>query len=277
MTDRKLAFLVLRAVSAVLLLCTPGIAQLQADLASSDQVGNVGASQKAGVSAGDGWHLEISPYVWFAGVHGTVGLIGRSASVHASAGDVLSKLNIGLMGAVEVRKQRFVLPIDYMWIKLSDDEALKQDPFPDIKSIKVKVTQSILTPEVGYRFVNNSKLQTDALLGLRYWHLGENLNFQPAGFVSNYSEAANFVDVVAGAKATMALSPKATLTVLGDAGAGQANVDYQVAGLLSYKIKPTILLHAGWRYLDVNYRPVSSLVYDVAQSGLLLGATFNLK
>jgi hypothetical protein len=67
------------------------------------------------------------------------------------------------------------------------------------------------------------------------------------------------------------------VTVLGDAGAGQANVDYQVAALLSYKIKPTVLLQAGWRYLDVNYRPSSSFVYDAVQSGLLLGVTLNLK
>jgi hypothetical protein len=34
---------------------------------------------------------------------------------------------------------------------------------------------------------------------------------------------------------------------------------------------------AGWRYLDVNYRPSSSFVYSAAQSGLLLGVNFNLK
>ena len=58
---------------------------------------------------------------------------------------------------------------------------------------------------------------------------------------------------------------------------GRCKVDYQVAGLLSYKIKPTVMLGVGWRYLDVNYRPSSSFVYDVAQSGLLLGVTFNLR
>jgi hypothetical protein len=58
---------------------------------------------------------------------------------------------------------------------------------------------------------------------------------------------------------------------------GGASLNYQVAGLLGYRIKPTAMLEAGWRYLDVNYRPSSSFVYDVAQSGLLLGVTFNLK
>jgi hypothetical protein len=53
----------------------------------------------------------------------------------------------------------------------------------------------------------------------------------------------------------------------------------RVAGLLGYKVKPTVILQAGWRYLDVNYRPNGSLgfVYDAAQSGLLLGVTFNLR
>jgi len=34
---------------------------------------------------------------------------------------------------------------------------------------------------------------------------------------------------------------------------------------------------AAWRYLDVNYRPKSTFVYDMATSGLIMGATFNLK
>jgi hypothetical protein len=44
------------------------------------------------------------------------------------------------------------------------------------------------------------------------------------------------------------------ITVLGHAGAGGTNVDYQIAGLVGYKIKPTVILQLGWRYLDANYR-----------------------
>ena len=77
----------------------------------------------------------------------------------------------------------------------------------------------------------------------------------------------------------MPLSSRPVITVLGDAGGGGANLDYQVAGLLGYKIRPTIILLAGWRYLDVNYHPHGTFrfVYDAAQSGLLLGITFNVK
>jgi hypothetical protein len=47
------------------------------------------------------------------------------------------------------------------------------------------------------------------------------------------------VDVVAGAKISMLLSRKASLTILGDAGGGQADKDYRVASFLGHKIKPT--------------------------------------
>jgi hypothetical protein len=93
----------------------------------------------------------------------------------------------------------------------------------------------------------------------------------------NNSQSANWVDVVAGARFMVPLSPKASVMIVGDAGGGGANVDYQVAGALGYKVKPNIILQLGWRYLDVNYRPSSTFIYDGVTSGILLGATFNLK
>ena len=261
----------------IMALCVPAIAQESSYLTLSDQTGTAPAAQKASPTADDdNWHIGISPYLWFAGVHGNVGAHGYTASVHASATDVLSKFNIGLMGAVEARKKRFIVPIDYMWIKLSDDKAFPGLADLGADSIKAKMTSSILTPKVGYRFVDNIKFQADALVGIRYWHEGTNFSLQPADFFST-SESANWVDVVAGARLVMPLSPKALIMVLGDAGGGGASVDYQVAGVLGYRVKPTVILQAGWRYLDVNYRPSSSFVYDVAQSGLLLGVTFNVK
>jgi hypothetical protein len=253
------------------------IGQQAVSTTSQGQTSGAIAAPATSPADNDKWHLAISPYLWFAGVHGTIGARDRSASFHASAGDVISKLNIGLMGAVEARKGRFVVPIDFMWIKLSDDTAIPEEAYPGVSTIKAKMTQTIFTPKAGYRVVNTPKLQADALVGLRYWHLGENLSFQPSGLLDDDSQAANFVDVVAGAKISMALSPKASVTILGDAGGGQANLDYQVAAYLGYRIKPTVMLGVGWRYLDINYRPASSFVYDAAQQGLLLGVTINLK
>ena len=57
--------------------------------------------------------------VYAAGAHGNVGALGRSASMHASPGDLLSHADIGLMGAAELRRKRFVLTGDMLWMRLA--------------------------------------------------------------------------------------------------------------------------------------------------------------
>jgi hypothetical protein len=37
-----------------------------------------------------GWHVSFTPYIWFAGIHGTVGALNHDASVHATFGDIFT-------------------------------------------------------------------------------------------------------------------------------------------------------------------------------------------
>jgi hypothetical protein len=240
--------------------------QAQKKQASSPATGSA-------ANAEEGWHLGITPYLWFPGVHGTVGALGHYASVHAGAADVLSHFNFGLMGYFDIRHDRIVMPLDVFWVRLKDDKAV---PFDPAVSAEAKVTQFFLTQKLGFRVVDEEKLKVDALVGIRYWHLGTNLSLTPSTFGRDFSDSANWVDGVAGAQIQFPLSPKAVLTIIGDAGTGGAKLDYQVAGLLGYKVKK-FMLQAGWRYMDVNYRPGKSILLDVAQTGLLLGVTFNVK
>lgn len=59
---------------------------------------NASASRPFPNPNNDGWHFELSPYIWFAGTHGTVGALGRDASLHATPSDLLSHVNFGIMG-----------------------------------------------------------------------------------------------------------------------------------------------------------------------------------
>jgi hypothetical protein len=242
-----------------------------------DQTPNAPAPKPAASADDDQWHFDFTPYLWFAGVSGTVGAVGRDASVHVSPGDLLSHFHLGLMANVEARKNRLVLPLDFMWINL---QASKGTPFdPGLSSVQVKVTESILAPKVGYRIVDREKVKVDALVGIRYWHLGEHLNFQPSGLFNNLSPTQNWVDGVAGGKFVFALSPKASVTVAGDAGGGGSSLDYQVAGVLGFRLCRVAILDLGYRYLYVNYQTNAPklAVFDAHESGALLGVTFNLK
>lgn len=225
----------------------------------------------------DAWHLSVAPYLWFPGIHGTVGANGRTASIHASVGDLLSNFRFGLMGAVEARRKRLLLPLDMVWVRIGDDKAL---PFPNLMATtaEMKGSQFILSPKVGFRLLDQEKFKVDALAGFRYWHFGENLEFPPSNRNLDLSASQNWVDPVVGGRIGMALSPKLSIHILGDVGGwgAKAQLEYQLSGLLGYRIKPNWSLAAGYRYLYVDYRSNSSIV-NFAMSGAVLGVAVNLK
>ena len=252
----------------------PDTAKLPPTPANQTQSTDKTTSQKAGTGTDGAWHLVVSPYLWFPGVHGTLGLRGRSASIHASAGDLLSHFRIGLLGTADLRHKRLLLPVDMIWLRLGEDKAL---PFPGLgeSSADVRASLFILTPKIGYRVVDRVGLKIDALTGFRYWHVGQNLQFNPSG--TEFSGSLNWVDPLVGGRIQAALSPKVSVTIAGDVGGWGAGseMDYQVVGLLGYRIKPSWTLQAGYRYLYVNYR--SGIIFDAATSGVMFGVSLNLK
>src|SRR6201999_2495239 len=111
-------------IAAVLTLSLTSIAQGPLDTTVQEQTPRAPAPQPVASPDDGGWHFSASPYLWFPGMSGTVGLRGYDASVHASPGDILSNFHIGLMGLVEARKNRFSLPVDIIWVKLEADRGL---------------------------------------------------------------------------------------------------------------------------------------------------------
>jgi hypothetical protein len=241
----------------------------------SAQSTNRTTPQNASAAADSNWHFVVSPFLWFPGVHGTVGALGNGASVHASAVDLLSHFRFGLMGAVEARHKRVVLPVDMMWVRMGENKAL---PAPNVgaSSVDVKASEFILTPKIGFRLVDQKMFKIDALTGLRYWHIGQNLQFDPAG--PDFSGSLNWVDPLVGGRIQAALSPKVNVTIAGDVGGWGAasQMDYQVVGLLGYRVKPNWTLQAGYRHLYVNYRS-GGPIFDVATSGVMIGVSVALK
>jgi len=228
----------------------------------------------------DQWHISLSPYLWFAGTHGTLGAFNRDVGYRASAIDLLSHFRFGLMAATEARHDRVLFPLDMMWIRLRDDRAL---PFPGLSatSANLKASMFILTPKTGFRVINAEKFKADFLTGLRYWHFGENLQFNPSLLGLNFSKSQNWVDPLVGGRLEAAVSQKAVVTVAGDVGGWGAasQLEYQLVGLLGYKLKPSMTLQAGYRYLYADYQKngPANASNKFALSGIILGITLNIK
>lgn len=204
----------------------------------------------------------------FPGIHGTAGPSVHQVSVHAPFSDVFHFLKGVIPINVEADKKRFVIPIDFFWVKLGDYRTIPINDL-DQTSAKLHVTESIFTPKVGYRVLDREHLKVDALAGIRYWYVGQTLSLQPSGF--SRTASSNWVDGLGGLRFILPLSEKASITAAGDVGAGGANLDYQAVGLFMYNFTPKLGLGLGWRYLDVDYSGNHRMIYDVAQSGAMAG------
>jgi|GEM_PF-1189593 hypothetical protein len=256
---------------------------LDAQPAAGDPAAPVPPQAKASTAgADDAWHFAVSPYLWFAGVHGTaVGPNDNGVGFRASPSDLLSHVQIGLMGAVEARHKRLVTSIDMLWIRLEDDKAIPLPPAVGDGAIgaNIHATVFFLTPKIGLRVIDEEKIKVDALAGFRFWHVGDSLNFNPPTLGLNFNGSTNFVDPLVGGRIGFALSPKIVVNILGDVGGWNtgSKLEYQVAGFLGYRIKPAITLQAGYRYLNLDYFGSRGITTNITLSGVLLGATINLK
>jgi hypothetical protein len=249
-----------------------GTARAHVQTASTDVAvpSSSSSSSRAASPADDNaaWHFQSLSYLWFPGMHGTVGARGYETSAHISAADILKNTNIGIMGAFEADYKRWGLPFDYVWAKISDDRALLNVPG---YSAKATVKEGFFTPKVTYLVLDDEKIKLRATAGMRIWHLGENLKLTPPSTPSvSIGTSQNWVDVVAGANIVVPLSPKIFVMVLGDAGAGGANVDYQVATFVNYQLRLKWGIGVGYRYVDINYRNSNNVIFDTGQSGIAL-------
>jgi hypothetical protein len=83
---------------------------------------------------------------------------------------------------------------------------------------------------------------------------------------------------VAGGRFQAFLTPKVILTIAGDAGGGGSGtrLDYQIVGLLGYKLK-RVTLQGGWRYLVIHKKPTGESFVDLAMTGVVIGVVIPVK
>ena len=224
----------------------------------------------------DGWHYSVTPYLWVPWMYGTIGTNTNNAHFYATPGDIFSHFRFGLLGLVDARYKRVVIPLDLLWMRLKDNSAVQNVPMD--RTANVKLDMFLLTPKIGYRVIDTSTFKVDALTGFRYWHIGENLQFTPPLRDLNASRSQNWVDPLVGGRILGRLYPKIDIAITGDVGGWGtgSQLEYQTGGLLGYRIKKYMVLQAGYRYLTVDYRD-GNRILNLNSSGPLFGLTLVLK
>jgi hypothetical protein len=220
----------------------------------------------------EGWQVQIIPYLWGTSIDGRVGVGDRTADVDASFSNILDHLHFAFMSLADATwNNKLVLLTDLVY---SDLRGFRATPGPIFSSVRPNQKLFLLTPEAGYRMLDNSKASVDLLGGIRYWHLNTELQFQPGLLPGvDVQGTRGWVDGILGLRGKAYLRGKWSITGYGDLGGGGSNFTYQIIGTASMDIHKRYALVLGYRYLNVDYDK-DHFLFDTALKGPVFGFTF---
>ena len=226
-----------------------------------------------------GWTFTISPYLWMAGLNGSVGVRGLApADVNVDFSQIFNNIDWSpppLMIAGEARYGRYALFTDFIYLGLEADGT---SPGPlALLSAEANMKMVLWTFGGSYRLVDTGTATLDVLAGGRLWSIDTDLTVTGplGGVVGQASGSKTWVDPLIGVAGDVALGNGFGLhgeADVGGFGVG-AEIDWQVQGTLQYRYNDTVTLEAGYRYLAVDYDN-DGFVFDVAMQGPVIGAKF---
>ena len=224
---------------------------------------------------GGGWSLALTPYVWFTGLDGDIGVIPGlpAASVDAGFDDLIENADFAFMLAAEVRRGRFGVVTDVTYLGLSTDG---DTPGPLFDDAEVESDTVFATVAGFYQAVAGDGFSLDVFAGARIWYVDTRIDLG-AGLLPARSVQDDelWADPVVGLRWNAGLGRGFFLAGAADIGGFGVASDFtwQLLGTLGYRFNDRFAARAGYRHLAVDYED-DGFVWDVDLSGPILGASF---
>jgi hypothetical protein len=273
-----------------------GVVGLSVMVAVSLCVSGVPASAQD-AAGGSGWTFALEPYIWAAGVDGTVKYeIPPDNEGAADVGLAIEDLTFAFMLTGEARKGDWAIMADMVYLDMQNDGS-------EVKSVRfagpggeveVAVDADVGTSTTltglewqlagSYTLARGSSSSLEALAGVRYltleagtaWQIsgdvvgpGPGQSFDRSGDVSQRVELWNGIVGVRGA---LGLGGRWSLPFYADVGAGGSTATWQAVAGVKYAFGWGDL-HFAYRYLLYDMK-ADKLLQDVAFSGAGVGVRF---
>jgi hypothetical protein len=219
----------------------------------------------------DAWHFQVTPYLWMAGLGGTIRPYAGAPTVKMDV--PFSKVLKDLKGAAFVsglaRHDRLVLLGDLSYSSI----AKRGEVAHGIEAIGGE-RQTSMTLEAGYQAIDDADFTLDVLGGLRAWKI--HASVEAPQFGVRASRNLSFVDPLLAVRVRKTFAPKWSFIGYADAGGFGvgARSTWQVVATLNFNIKDNLYVSGGYRHLALNYQKEGTTV-NVRMSGPMLGLTWS--
>ncbi len=232
-------------------------------------------SQAEETSNSDEWKVSTSMYLWAAGVGGNV---QNGNEIDVTFDDILSNLDMSFMGNVEARKDKWFVATVLIYISLSDSADGLLTPTPGDVALKgsFDLSQTIVTPTVGYNLIDSPKGTLDAFVGAQYVYLDTTIKLSSTGALGNHykkaSESGHITDGIVGVKGQLHLEGNWYIPYYLDIGSGDSDFTWQTYTGISYHMDRTNVFF-GYRYLEWDMD--NNVIDNLNLNGPIIGAKYN--
>jgi hypothetical protein len=210
------------------------------------------------------WSLEITPYLWAAGLDGNTGANGAGSEIDTDYRFFsLENLDFALGTAVEARKGRWGMLYDAMYVEFSD--AFERSP-----ASEVEVSGGFLEAAGSLTARNGRPLEL--LFGLRYVALEVTVDVAP---VLRASARDTWLDPFVGLRFAHAFNDRWSVTLRGDIGGFGVSSELatNMSAMFGWRVGERLTLRGGYRMLQMDFDG-DSVVLDAILQGYLVGASW---
>ncbi len=225
-------------------------------------------------------------YLWLPMMDGDVTARGVSSDVNLAFSDVidlLSELEAGLMGHVEVQSGDFSFFFDGVYLRLADESKISSG------EIEVEIEETILELGAGYGLgevdlgttEHPHPVYFEVIGGVRWVELELDVDVQLGPASRDGDAGYDWFDPFVGMRVQAPLADSLSLSLRGDVGGfgiGTASdLSWQLAATLHYDISSSLFVSLGYRALDIDYdrgSGANKFEYDLLTHGPLLGLAY---
>ncbi len=237
-------------------------------------------------AANDGWRFQIAPYFLMPGLNGKVGYGGITTDLAMDFGDILDRLDMGIMVMATAQRGRWVFGFDAMYFKLSDQgTSSASGPFGFVQAdgtLELTTTQQIYQPTLAYRLFDTPTGNFDAFVAARYTSLENDVYLASTttipslpGGTRTLSDEQTWWDPVVGGRTSIPFAGAFAVNALADFGgfAAGCDVTYQWLLTLRWDFATHFAAAGGYRYMKQDYEE-DGFVWDMVMKGPILGVGF---
>ena len=217
--------------------------------------------------APDRWTVELTPYLWAAGLDGTTAADGTGSEIDTDYKFFsLDNLDFALGTAVEAHKGRWGVLGDAMYVEFSDE-------FDRAPNSEVELSGGVFDM-VGLMAASNGR-PLELVFGLRYVALKSTVDIAP---VPRAEARESWLDPIIGLRYAYDFNDRWSVALRGDVGGAgisshSSELATNVSAIFGWRISDKVTLRGGYRILQMDFDG-DDLVLDATLQGYIVGASW---